>query len=90
MERISKTIAQVDELNIRLLQNERPMQIKDLTPEEKLSVPCPVCAAAPRERCCEVRSGAFRYEEHLARLLSAAGQEKLPLLPSSKTISGRK
>jgi hypothetical protein len=49
------------------------MQIKDLTPEQRLSVPCPVCGAAPRERCRELRSGVFRYEEHLARLLSAAG-----------------
>jgi hypothetical protein len=63
------------------------MQIKDLTPEQKLSVPCPVCAAAPQERCCELRSGAFRYEEHLARLLSAAGQEKLSLLPRIKTLA---
>ena len=62
------------------------MQIKDLTSEQKLSVRCPVCAAAPQERCSEVRSGAFRYEEHLARLLSAAGQEKLSLLPLTKTL----
>lgn len=60
------------------------MQIKDLTSEQKLSVPCPVCAAASRERCSELRSGAFRYEEHLARLLSAAGQENLSL-PRTKT-----
>jgi hypothetical protein len=62
------------------------MQIKDLTSEQKLSVPCPVCAAIPQERCSEVRGGAFRYEEHLARLLSAAGQEKLSLLPLTKTL----
>ena len=65
------------------------MQIKDLTPQQKLSVPCPVCAAAPRERCCELRSGAIRYEEHLARLLSAAGQEKLSLLPLNQELSGK-
>jgi hypothetical protein len=63
------------------------MQIKDLTSEQKLSVPCPVCAAAPQERCCEIRSGAFRYEEHLARLLSAAGQEKLSHLPGTRTLA---
>jgi hypothetical protein len=51
------------------------VHIKDLTAEQRLSVQCPVCAAAPRELCCEVRNGAFRYEEHLARLLAAAGQE---------------
>lgn len=51
------------------------MQIKNLTPQQRLSVPCPVCAAAPQERCCEISSGAFRCEEHLARLLSAAGQD---------------
>lgn len=61
------------------------MQIKDLTPEQKLSVPCPVCAAAPRERCCELTTGVFRYEEHLARLLAVAGQEKLSLLPRTTT-----
>jgi hypothetical protein len=60
------------------------MQITELTPEQRVSVHCPVCAAAPRERCCEVRSGAFRFEEHLARLLSAAGQEKLSLSPRTK------
>ena len=60
------------------------MQIKDLTPGQKLSVPCPVCAAPPQERCCELRSGAFRYEEHLARLLSAAAQEKLSHLPQTR------
>ena len=60
------------------------MQIRDLTAEQRLSMQCPVCAAAPGERCCELRSGAFRFEEHLARLLSAAGQEKLLLLPRTK------
>jgi hypothetical protein len=63
------------------------MQIRDLTPQQKLSGPCPVCGAAPQERCSELRSGAFRYEEHLARLLSAAGQEKLSLLPPQKTVA---
>ena len=57
------------------------MQIKDLTRTQRLAVPCPSCAAAPQERCCEIRSGVFRQEEHLARLLSAAGQEMPSLLP---------
>lgn len=65
------------------------MQIKDLTAEQKLSVSCPVCAAAPQERCCELRSGAFRYEEHLARLLSAAGQKQLAHLPRPKASAER-
>ena len=60
------------------------MQIRDLSREQKLSVQCPVCAAAPLERCCELRSGAFRYEEHLGRLLSAAGQESPSRLPAVK------
>lgn len=51
------------------------MQISDLTKVQKLAVPCPSCAAAPQERCCEISSGIFRQEEHLSRLLSAAGQE---------------
>lgn len=63
------------------------MQLKDLTREQKLSVSCPVCAAAPQERCCEVCSGIFRREEHLARLLSAAGQGKLTLVPRTKTLA---
>jgi hypothetical protein len=61
------------------------MQIKDLTAEQKLSVPCPVCAAAAKERCCELHSGTFRYEEHLARLLSAAGQEPSSFRPRTAT-----
>ncbi len=56
------------------------MQINDLTRMQRLSVPCPVCAAAPQEHCCEVRDGAFRQEEHLARLLAAAGLEIPSLL----------
>jgi len=36
--------------------------------------PCPTCAAAPRERCCEIANGAFRQDAHFPRLLSAAGQ----------------
>jgi hypothetical protein len=47
------------------------MRITDLTAMQKLSVPCPTCAAAPQERCCEIHSGAFRQDEHFARLLSA-------------------
>ncbi len=56
------------------------MQIRDLTPSQRMSVLCPSCAAVPNERCCEIRSGALRQEEHLARLLAAAGQNS-----SSKT-----
>ena len=50
------------------------MEITDLTPIQKLSVPCPTCAAAPRERCCEIANGVFRQDPHFGRLLSAAGQ----------------
>jgi hypothetical protein len=63
------------------------MQINDLTREQRLGVPCPSCAAALQERCSEISSGAFRQEEHLARLLSAAGQEMPSLLP--RTAQGR-
>ena len=48
------------------------MKITDLTAVQKLSVSCPSCAAAPQERCCEIHNGAFRQDEHFARLLSAA------------------
>ena len=50
------------------------MEITDLTPIQELSVPCPTCAAAPRERCCEIANGIFRQDSHFRRLLSAAGQ----------------
>jgi hypothetical protein len=50
------------------------VEITDLTAVQILSVPCPTCAAAPRERCCEIANGAFRQDAHFARLLSAAGQ----------------
>lgn len=59
------------------------MQINDLTPVQRLSLPCPTCAAAPQERCCEIRNGAFRQDEHLARLL-AAGQATSSRLPQSR------
>src|SRR5271165_1951904 len=47
------------------------MHINDLTQKQRLAVPCPACAAVPQERCCEISSGAFRQEEHLARVLAA-------------------
>jgi hypothetical protein len=57
------------------------MQISDLDRAQRLAVPCPSCAAAPQERCCEISSGVFRREEHIARLLAAAGQEIPSRLP---------
>jgi|GEM_PF-7094240 len=50
------------------------VKIADLTAVQTLSVPCPTCAAAPRERCCEISNGNFRQDPHFGRLLSAAGQ----------------
>ena len=50
------------------------MEIRDLTAVQILSVPCSTCAAAPREWCCEIATGAFRQDAHFGRLLSAAGQ----------------
>jgi len=61
------------------------MEINDLTRMQRLSVPCPVCAAAPRERCCEIYNGAFRQDEHFSRLLAAAGQAPT-LRPAINTI----
>jgi hypothetical protein len=65
------------------------MKIQDLSPSLRLSVACPSCAAAPNERCCEIRSGAFRQEEHLARLLLAAGQESSSNSPSYQQETSR-
>jgi len=53
------------------------MEIRDLNAVQILSVPCPTCAAAPRERCCEISNGIFRQDPHFGRLLSAAGQGAL-------------
>jgi hypothetical protein len=50
------------------------LQLSELTAVQTLSVPCPTCAAGPRERCCEITNGSFRREAHFSRLLSAAGQ----------------
>jgi hypothetical protein len=50
------------------------MEIANLTAVQTLSVPCPTCAAAPRERCCEISNGIFRQDPHFGRLLLAAGK----------------
>jgi hypothetical protein len=63
------------------------MKINDLTRAQRLAVSCPSCGAAPQERCCEVSSGAIRQEEHLARLLAAAGQEMPSRLPQTSAQS---
>ena len=55
-------------------ENHLDVEITELTAVHKLSVPCPSCAAAPGEWCCEIANGAFRQDAHFARLLSAAGQ----------------
>lgn len=59
------------------------VEINDLTQIQRLSVQCPLCAAAPKERCCEIRNGAFRQEEHFVRLLLAAGQQMPSLMPGT-------
>ena len=66
------------------------MEIRDLTVVQSLSLPCPTCAAAPRERCCEITSGAFRQEAHFARLLSAAEQRATSSQnkPATDALSG--
>jgi hypothetical protein len=47
------------------------MKMKDLTPEQLSSVPCPTCGVAAGERCV-LHSGSLRSEPHLDRKLSAA------------------
>jgi hypothetical protein len=66
------------------------MEISDLTAIQKLSVPCPTCAAAPRERCCEISNGIFRQDPHFGRLLSAAGQgaPSRQLKPATNMLPG--
>jgi len=48
-----------------------PVKIKELTPKQLLSVPCPTCGAAIGEGC-ELHTGALRTEPHRDRKLSAA------------------
>jgi hypothetical protein len=47
------------------------MRMKDLTPQQLSSVPCPVCGAPPGKRCL-LHSGALRNELHIDRKLAAA------------------
>jgi len=47
------------------------MKIKELTPEQVLSVPCTTCGAAIGE-VCELHTGAPRTEPHRDRKLTAA------------------
>lgn len=47
------------------------MELKDLTPELVVSVPCPTCGAAP-EKPCLLYSGDPHIELHLARRFYAA------------------
>jgi len=47
------------------------VKVRELTPSQTLSVPCPTCGAAIRE-VCELHSGAPRNEPHRDRKLTAA------------------
>jgi hypothetical protein len=47
------------------------MRMKDLTPTQLSSVPCPTCGVAAGKRCL-LHSGALRSELHIDRRLSAA------------------
>jgi hypothetical protein len=47
------------------------VKIKELSPKQLLSVPCPTCGAAIGEGC-ELHTGALRTEPHRDRKLSAA------------------
>ena len=47
------------------------MRMKDLTPAQLSSVPCPTCGVAAGQRCL-LHSGALRSELHIDRKLSAA------------------
>ena len=47
------------------------MRIKDLTPAQLRSVPCPTCGVPAGKRCV-LHSGALRSESHVDRKLAAA------------------
>jgi hypothetical protein len=47
------------------------MRMKDLTPQQLSSVPCPTCGASVGNRCL-LHSGALRTELHIDRKLAAA------------------
>jgi len=47
------------------------MRMKDLTPAQLSSVPCPTCGVTAGQRCL-LHSGALRSELHIDRKLSAA------------------
>jgi hypothetical protein len=46
------------------------VKIKELTPKQILSVPCPTCGASTGEAC-ELHTGTLRNEPHRDRKLSA-------------------
>ncbi len=47
------------------------MRMKDLTPQQLSSVPCPTCGAPVGKRCL-LHSGGLRSELHIDRRLAAA------------------
>lgn len=47
------------------------MRIKDLTPTQLRSVPCPTCGVPAGKRCV-LHSGALRSESHVDRKFAAA------------------
>jgi hypothetical protein len=50
------------------------LPMKDLTPNEVLSIRCPTCGAPPGVRC-ELSSGQPRTEAHLDRRVIAFGKK---------------
>jgi hypothetical protein len=56
------------------------MKIKELTPKQLSSVPCPTCGVAVGKRCV-LHSGARRSEPHVDRKLSAAAAIETKRMP---------
>jgi hypothetical protein len=68
---------------MKLLHGARSMKKIQLDEDPALEVACPVCEAAPKERC-HVQRGVIRFDSHWERLqlalLSGAENEKLSVL----------
>jgi hypothetical protein len=54
-----------------VLSQAEPVRMRDLTPEQLSSVPCPTCGVAAGKRCL-LHSGGPRSEPHVDRKLFAA------------------
>jgi hypothetical protein len=80
------TLFKIEQFRDWVLPHSVPMKMKELTPKQVSSVPCPTCGVAAGKRCV-LHSGAARTEPHVDRKLSAAGAletKRIPRVPGRR------